>query len=264
MRYEIARMTFDEVEERLAEGVDTIIVPFGSTEAHGYHCPMGMDSISVDTVLRRTADKLGCFYAPVMPYGMSTNHMSFKGTMTLSPLTLATVVKELCTGLGQHGFRHIILATGHGENFPVLRVGAWEAKRNCDVMIAICNYYVAVKKRFAEILGVPPGSVDARDFRSHGGTMEVSLVLVDTPEDVKMDRFVYQDVTPILENEESTCSVVVDLEEYSPSGNFGRGDYTSAEVGARIIEIASDSVRDDINTAIARYGRRQERVTKRE
>jgi creatinine amidohydrolase len=250
-------MTWDEVAARLADGTDTVIVPFGSTEPHGFHCPMGMDSISVDTVLRRAADKLECFYAPVMPYGMSANHMNFKGTLTLSPLTMSTVVKELCECLAQHGFRHVILATGHGENFPAMRVGAWEAKRTCDVMIGICNYYVAVKKYAAEILGLPPRSVNARDYRSHGGTLEVSLALFETPRDVKMDRFAFHDAGPILDNEESTTTVVADLDEYSPSGNFGRGDLASPEVGERIIEIASDAVRDDVRSAIARYGKRR-------
>ncbi len=37
----------------------------------------GMDSISVDVVARRAADKLDCFYAPLMPYGMSANHLNF-------------------------------------------------------------------------------------------------------------------------------------------------------------------------------------------
>jgi creatinine amidohydrolase/Fe(II)-dependent formamide hydrolase-like protein len=138
-----------------------------------------------------------------------------------------------------------------------MRVGAWEAKRTCDVMIGICNYYVAVKKYASEILGLPPGTVNARDYRSHGGTLEVSLALFETPQDVKMDRFQFHDAGSVLQNEESTTTVVVDLDDYSASGNFGRGDLASAEVGERIIEIASDAVRDDVRTAIARFGKRQ-------
>ena len=33
-------MTRPEVERAIADGVDTVIVPFGSTEQHGLHLPL--------------------------------------------------------------------------------------------------------------------------------------------------------------------------------------------------------------------------------
>ena len=38
-------MTRPEVEQALAAGVDTVIVPLGSTEQHGLHLPLGTDAI---------------------------------------------------------------------------------------------------------------------------------------------------------------------------------------------------------------------------
>jgi creatinine amidohydrolase len=255
MIYEIARMTHDEVAAKLAEGVDTVILPLGATENHGYHCPLSMDSISVDVVARRAADKLKCFYAPLMPYGMSANHMAFKGTMTLSPMTMATVVKELIESLAHHGFRNIIIMTAHGGNFAPIAVGAREAEQTCDCLIAVCNYYVAVKKRMDILLEQPEGTVDPQDYRSHGGTMEVSLAMAHSPEDVKLNKFVLGDVSKVLQNQSSTVQVFVSMEEYDPSGAFGHIEGASAELGRRIIELASDAVRDDVLAAIATFGR---------
>jgi creatinine amidohydrolase len=38
-------MTRPEVEQAIAAGVDTVVVPLGSTEQHGLHLPLGTDAI---------------------------------------------------------------------------------------------------------------------------------------------------------------------------------------------------------------------------
>ena len=253
MIYELERMTHPEVAARLAEGVDTIILPLGATENHGFHAPLAMDSISVDMVARRAADKLNCFYAPLMPYGMSANHLNFKGTMSLTPMTTAAVVRDLILSLAHHGFQHIIIMTAHGGNFAPIQVGAEEARAQCDTLIGVCNYFVAVKKHMAKLLDEPQEGFDVSKWRSHGGTFELALAMVDRPEDVKLDHFVLGDVSKVLMNEGSTVKVLVNMENYHESGAFGGIEKTSAELGQRIIEVASDAVRDDVLRAIAAF-----------
>lgn len=253
MMYELERMTHPEVAGRLADGVDTIIVPLGATENHGYHAPLRMDSISVDVVGRRAAEKLNCFYAPLMPYGMSVNHMHFKGTMSLNPTTMAAVVRDLALSLAQHGFRHIIMMTAHGGNFASIQVGADEARTQCNALIGVCNYFIAVKKHMAEILGEPPESFDATKWRSHAGTFELALAMLACPEDVNLDQFVYGDLAKVHMNEGSTVRMLVDMEDYHESGAFGGIDRTTPELGRRIVEVASDAVRDDTLRAIETF-----------
>ena len=43
-------MTWEEVKERLDQGLDTIILPWGSTEQHGPHLPLGTDTMVAVTL----------------------------------------------------------------------------------------------------------------------------------------------------------------------------------------------------------------------
>jgi len=46
------RMTWAEVKEEIQKGRDTVVVPFGSTEQHGRHLPLGTDAV--------LGDEIGC------------------------------------------------------------------------------------------------------------------------------------------------------------------------------------------------------------
>jgi len=46
------RMTWAEVKAEIQNGRDTVVVPFGSTEQHGRHLPLGTDAV--------LGDEIGC------------------------------------------------------------------------------------------------------------------------------------------------------------------------------------------------------------
>ncbi len=111
-------MTRPEVEQAIASGIDTVIVPFGSTEQHGLHLPLGTDAILGEALGDRVARSLGnALLAPGLPIGCSEHHMDFAGSMTLSQETFIQVVADLCRSLAHHGFKHIALIPTHGGNF---------------------------------------------------------------------------------------------------------------------------------------------------
>src|SRR4030067_1060016 len=47
---------------------------------------------------------------------MSSHHMGFPGTITLTPETFEAVVYETALSLIEHGFRKILIYNGHGGN----------------------------------------------------------------------------------------------------------------------------------------------------
>lgn len=78
-------MTRPEVEQAIAAGVDTVIVPLGSTEQHGLHLPLGTDAILGAAIGDRVARALGnALLAPGLTIGCSEHHMDFAGSLTLS------------------------------------------------------------------------------------------------------------------------------------------------------------------------------------
>jgi creatinine amidohydrolase len=54
------RMTWAEVKAEIISGRDTVIVPFGSTEQHGRHMPLGTDAVLGDEIGLGLAERLGC------------------------------------------------------------------------------------------------------------------------------------------------------------------------------------------------------------
>lgn len=255
--YDLERMTHDDVAAALNAGVRTIVLPVGSIEQHGYHCPMGMDSYVAELVSRRLAEKLNCFLAPVQKYGMSTNHKSFPGSMALSPTTLALVVKELIVGLARHGFTRIVVLNSHGGNTAALGVATREAKDLLGDGIFIANARVstALQQSFSEILGIEPGSMDPREFSGHGSVMEIALALHYDPALVKRDRIDLAPSERVIANERSSVSAVVDIDAYSTSGTFGssRGAFGD-DVGEKLVEAAAEQLRRDFLAAVEMFG----------
>jgi creatinine amidohydrolase len=93
-------MTRPEVEQALAAGVDTVIVPLGSTEQHGRHLPLRTVAILGQALGESMTCVLGnALLAPALLIGCSEHHMDFAGSLTLSKETFGAVVGDVCRSL---------------------------------------------------------------------------------------------------------------------------------------------------------------------
>ncbi len=119
-----------------------VAVPLGSTEQHGALAPLDCDAAVASALCREASARAGVLCAPVLPYGSSECHMSFPGTVSLSDTTLAAVIEDVAGSLVRHGFRSILLLSGHGGN----RTAASEAverlrSRHPGVDLAYMGYW---------------------------------------------------------------------------------------------------------------------------
>ena len=111
----LPHMTWPEVEDALKR-TDVVIIPVGSIEQHGKHLPLGTDSYGAIEVCKLIAQRAEVLVAPVVLAGLSSHHMGFPGTITLTPETFEAVVYETALSLIKHGFRKILIYNGHGGN----------------------------------------------------------------------------------------------------------------------------------------------------
>ena len=111
----LPHMTWPEVEEALKR-TDVVIIPVGSIEQHAKHLPLGMDSYGAVETCKLIAQRAEAVVAPVVLAGLSSHHMGFPGTITLTPETFEAVVYETALSLIKHGFRKILIYNGHGGN----------------------------------------------------------------------------------------------------------------------------------------------------
>lgn len=179
-------MTWNDVADQIRKGHDTVVVPFGSTEQHGRHLPLGTDSVIGDEVGCGLADVLDAFLAPTMRFGCSEHHLDFAGTISLTENTFRNMVDDIVKSLCRHGFRRIILLPTHGGNFSPLKQALVEIGPIRGVKIM----------GFTDLdglLGVWSGSsakcgVDRARSGIHSGEWETSVMLSLRREDVHMER----------------------------------------------------------------------------
>ncbi len=105
--------TWQDIED---SGTAVAVVPIGSTEQHGTNLPLASDSLATARVAEALAEGLGAYLLPVLPIGTSPEHLSFRGTVTLTEETLRAVVTDIVDSLVKTGFTTIILTSMHGGN----------------------------------------------------------------------------------------------------------------------------------------------------
>jgi creatinine amidohydrolase len=180
------RLTWAEVKSEIENGRHTVIVPFGSTEQHGRHMPLGTDAVIGDEFGWALADRLDAFLAPTVRFGCSEHHLSFAGTISLEEETFKRVVSDVVVSLSRHGFRRIVLLPTHGGNFKPLAEAFVKLKPVENVkVIAFTDLEGLVKAAFesSSASGVTPAQSGA-----HSGEWETSLMLALRPDQVKMNQ----------------------------------------------------------------------------
>src|SRR5262249_58381703 len=118
-------MRWPEVEDRIEDGVDAVLIPIGTTEQHGPHMPLDTACVIARSLSERTADLaenegLSVLVAPTLNVTLSWYHMQFPGSMRLSTTTFLKVFGEVCDSLVQHGFENLLAVNGHRGNIAAL------------------------------------------------------------------------------------------------------------------------------------------------
>lgn len=179
-------MTREEVQEALTK-TKIILLPAGAVEQHGPHLPLGSDTIQGVDMCKRTQallaeEGLEVVVAPPFMYGLSSAHMDFPGTITLTPHTMLSVMEETCLSLYHHGFRKFALIMAHGGNWPIMQVAAQSVVAQTQEADVIClNWLDLVHDQYRNIL-------TSKKHEGHSGEGETARMLSSTPGLVEMQR----------------------------------------------------------------------------
>lgn len=162
----LEEISWTRARDMLGES-DTAILPVGSTEQHGPHCPLGTDSITAECVASRVSDETGLLVLPLIPIGVSDHHRQFHGTLWVSKTVFRGYVKEVILSAASHGIRKILIVNGHGGNTSALYDVAEELRAEYDVICLIAYSYTS-------------------KLDGHAGRDETSILLTMRPELVDM------------------------------------------------------------------------------
>ncbi len=225
----LTETTWTDVE---AADTDLAVIPVGSTEQHGPHAPLGTDVLTAEAITDYALDRIDreVIRAPAIPIGIAEEHRHFAGTMWVSPDTFRDYIRESVASLAHHGFTRVVLVNGHGGNVDALKEVAATITRHDDAYAVPFTWFEAVGEHTSEM--------------GHGGPLETALLLECAPDLLHTDRFeaAREGGSSTWGEWVSDANLAVDTVEFSENGVVGDPTAGDAELGAELLERASDSL----------------------
>ncbi|MBF0276689.1 MAG: creatininase family protein [SAR324 cluster bacterium] len=248
----------DEVKEIIKTN-DTILIPMGSTEKHGAHCPLGTDTMTAIGVVEKAAPRCNTLYTPIVPVGYSPHHMGEPlegtGTMTLSGNTYRAVVYDIARSMIFHGFNKLIFVTHHGSNSKVIDDVLRKIRYQTGAFV---GWYKTPTERtlslLKDVIEGPPEETPGW----HAGEIETSTILAYDESAVDLDKrrddrthaphwmgdsFKKHDGSGFVtfQGAESMW-VPMEHHEYSDHATIGNAFRGTKEKGQKYFDIAADAL----------------------
>jgi len=218
-------MSWTEAKQYFVKN-DVAILPVGSTEQHGPQNPLGTDHLIAKALAEETAKRTGVLCLQVIPFGVSSHHKQFWGTIYISPKTFKKYVKETCLALSYYGVKKIVIVNGHGGNRCALVEMAGELKEK-GVFVSVFQWWEAAGKLLPELFRL--------EERGHAAAEETSVNLALYPKIVSMKKAVNEEPRKHVAKSVGVSLPLATVDETS-SGVFGKSTTASAGKGKKVFE----------------------------
>ncbi|HDN05990.1 MAG TPA: creatininase family protein [Candidatus Bathyarchaeota archaeon] len=225
MKVRLHEMSWVEAKEYFTMN-DIVILPVGSNEQHGPQNPLGTDHLIAKAIAEETAKRTGIVSLQVIPFGVSSHHKQFWGTIFVSPRTFKDYVKDVCLALEYYNVRKIVIVNGHGGNLAALTELAMELREK-GIFISIFQWWTAARKILPELF--------KPEERGHAAAEETSVNLALHPYIVDVDKAVDEEPRKHFAKTEG-ITVPLDTLDYTSSGVFGKSTTASVEKGKKVFE----------------------------
>ena len=237
-----AHHTWPELRDLLNQpAAFALILPVGSTEAHGPHLPLSVDVIIAEEMAARAARRLEArgevaLTLPPLAYSVTDFSVGFTGSVSIRAETATALVGDILLSLVKQGFKRIAVANAHLEpaHVATLRAACEAVKAETGVEIAFPD---VTRRRWAQML--------TDEFQSgacHAGQYESSLVLSARPELVR------EEIMSALEPKLISLSQAIKagarsfIEIGGDQAYFGNPAAATAEEGDRVFDILAGMI----------------------
>ncbi len=170
----------NSTREIVENGTDTAIISVGATEQFGPYLPMHLDTLIAEKYAESFGEVLNAYVLPTIPFNTSEEHANCKGTITVSPNVLTTMLEEIVFNLKRQGFKKFVLCNGHGGAY-------WEAAfvkhmnyKYQDILLITTHRHRAWEESLAEA-----GLENLNEV--HGGLLSVCTAMWLCPDLVNLE-----------------------------------------------------------------------------
>lgn len=191
--YFIEDLTFYEVRDAVAGGMNVAIIPTGGTEKNGYHMTTGKHNFHVRAGAALMAQRLGnALVAPVIQYVPEAQAtVANPATISCRDACFENIVTAGARSLKAGGFKDILLIGDNGGNQASLTKVADALNKEwagSDTKVyALTDYYEEGHNSLEKyLMGVYGWSLE--QIGSHAGIQDTSQMMWVKPYDVRMDQ----------------------------------------------------------------------------
>ncbi len=224
------------------------VLPLGATEQHGPHLPLGVDTRLVDGIIAAALVllpvELPVLFLPTQAIGLSPEHASFAGTLSLSADTLMRLWKDIGAGVARSGVKKLVLFNAHGGHVGAMDVVARELRQAHDLIVYSVSW-------FNLPLAEANAQFDANEHRFgvHAGDVETSMMmalqapLVHMAKAQDFSSAAQQRATdyPILGNGKS-AKLGWAMQDYNTLGAAGNAAAATADKGRAVVNAAASQL----------------------
>jgi creatinine amidohydrolase len=216
------------------------VLPLAATEQHGPHLPLETDVMIGEAYLARVrehlADSIPATFLPIERIGISTEHIDFKGTQTLSAEAALAKWKSIGVSVARTGVKKIVIVTSHGGNAAAMTLVAQDLRAYHGMLAVTTSWF-----RF----GTPAGLFPAEELRHgiHGGAVETSIMLARYKQHVRLDGIAdFQPRSIAIEKQYRWLSAqrpapfAWQTQDLHPSGAVGNATLASPEKGEAVLD----------------------------
>ncbi|MGB7421901.1 MAG: creatininase family protein [Comamonas sp.] len=246
---ELSTRDFDAARASGLAARTLAILPVAAVEQHGPHLPLGVDARLlqgvIDAALPLLPDELPLLLLPPQNIGLSTEHLAFAGTLSLSPETLLALWRELGEAVARTGIRTLMLLNSHGGNVAPMDIVARTLRQRCGLQVWRCSWSDLPLPDEVQALFSP----EEHRFGIHGGAIETSMMLHLAPASVRMEHARHWRSSS--QDRAERCTIAGNgksaklgwaIEDYNASGAVGDATAASAEKGARLVAAAGEAL----------------------
>ncbi len=226
------------------------VLPVAATEQHGPHLPLRVDSALVDGIVHASIAHLSpavhALFLPTQSIGLSPEHGSFAGTLTLKAETVIRLWTDIAESVAASGVKKLVLFNSHGGQAGLLDVVARDLRSRLGMLVFSVNWYgLPLESELGDDVNTLFSDHEHR-FGIHAGDIETSMMLAIAPEQVDMTQAANFASTaqdrarncPILGNGKS-AKLAWQMQDYNAQGAVGNAAAATAEKGAAVVGAAA-------------------------